>query len=150
MALVTGRLVNGKPIVEVTLADALAGIGQVSPPGQTQSLHLRTYRALLDTGADGTCVCDHVIAECGLRAHGMIRMIGALGQSRHRTYMVSVGIQYGDQEGGDLPRGLFQLEPLQAAQIKSNSWFDVLIGTDVLSQHEFALTRGGGFRLELF
>ena len=150
MALVTGRLTEGKPIIEVTLADALPRVGSVGPQAEAQAFTIRSYRALLDTGADVTCVCDHVITEGRLRAHGLIRMTGALGPSLHTTYIVRVGIVCGNQQDeGDIARGLFQLEPLEAAQIRDNSWFDVLIGTDVLSQHEFALTKGGGFRLEL-
>lgn len=150
MALVTGRLTKGKPIIEVTLADALPTAGRVEPQVQAHAFNIRPFRALLDTGADVTCVCDHVVADCRLRAHGFMRMIGALGPSLHTTCIVRVGIVCGDQQGGDeAARGLFQLEPLEAAQIRDNSWFDVLIGTDVLSQHEFTLTKGGGFRLLL-
>jgi len=78
-------------------------------------------------------------------------MIGALGPSLHQTYIVRIGIVCGDEadpHGAD--RGLFQLEPLEAAVIRDNQWFDLIIGTDVLSHHEFALTRGGGFTLTLY
>ena len=91
------------------------------------------------------------MAERGLKPYGFERMIGALGPSLHQTYIVRIGIVCGDEadpHGAD--RGLFQLEPLEAAVIRDNQWFDLIIGTDVLSHHEFALTRGGGFTLTLY
>jgi hypothetical protein len=41
--------------------------------------------------------------------------------------------------------GLYQLEPLEAVAIRENRWFDVIIGTDIISQYELRLTKGGGF-----
>jgi hypothetical protein len=34
---------------------------------------------------------------------------------------------------------------MEAAAIRPNRWFDIIIGTDVISQHELRLTKGGGF-----
>lgn len=150
MALVSGLLTEGKPIVEITLADALNEPSSVQPYGQSTPFNLRPYRALLDTGADLTCLCDHVVAECKLRAVGFERMIGAVGPSLHSIYIVRIGILCGDLVDPQGTRSLFQLEPLQAANIRDNQWFDLIIGTDVLSQHEFTLTRGGGFKLTLY
>lgn len=151
MALVSGLLTEGKPLIEITLADATPVPAALSPLGTNSTFQIRPYRALLDTGADITCLCDHVVAECRLRPYGFERMIGALGPSLHQTYIVRIGILCGDQsDPGAADRGLFQLEPLEAAVIRDNQWFDLIIGTDVLSHHEFTLTRGGGFKLTLF
>ncbi|MEO1221608.1 MAG: hypothetical protein AAFY42_09720 [Pseudomonadota bacterium] len=151
MAQVTGTLIEGKPIVEIALADALPAPPEVSSTSVPQQFAVREYRALLDTGADITCICDHVVSECALKQYGFERMIGAVGPSLHETYMVRIGILLGNQaEPDQAQRGLFQLEPLVAARIRDNQWFDLIIGTDILSNHEFTLTRGGGFRLELF
>lgn len=151
MALVSGRLTAGKPLVEITLADATPAPSQLAAQTDPPSLSVRQYKALLDSGADITCLCDHVVNECRLRPYGFERMIGALGPSLHQTYIVRIGILCGDQEDPSAAdRGLFQLEPLEAAVIRDNHWFDLIIGTDVLSAHEFTLTRGGGFKLQLF
>lgn len=151
MALVSGLLVEGKPIVDVTLADATPLPTAVSPQTNVVPFGLRQYRALLDTGADITCLCDHVVKECRLRPYGFARMVGGLGTSLHDTFIVRLGIVCGEQSGPGygIDRGLFQLEPLEAAVIRDNQWFDIIIGTDILSQHEFSLTKGGGFRLTL-
>lgn len=152
MALVSGLLTEGKPLVEITLADATPEPHSVTPVGYSDAFNVRPYRALLDTGADITCLCDHVVNECKLKPYGFERMIGALGPSLHETYIVRIGILCGDQgdHTASSDRGLFQLEPLEAAVIRDNQWFDLIIGTDVLAQHEFTLTKGGGFRLTLF
>lgn len=151
MALVSGLLTAGKPLVEITLADATPAPAELLPQTSPSSFRIKPYRALLDTGADITCLCDHVVAECRLRPYGFERMIGALGPSLHQTYIVCIEILCGDQsDPSAADRGLFQLEPLEAAVIRDNQWFDLIIGTDVLSKHEFTLTRGGGFKLTLF
>lgn len=150
MAQVIGRLTEGKPIVEITLADALPAPPMVAAKGLPNSFAVQNYRALLDTGADITCLCDHVVAERRLQSYGFERMIGALGPSLHETYIVRIGILCGDYLNPDnSPRGLFQLEPLEAAVIRDNQWFDLIIGTDVLINYEFRLTKGGGFVLDL-
>jgi len=151
MALVKGLLTDGKPIVEITLADATPAPREVSAADEATPFQVRPYRALLDTGATITCLCDHVVTECKLRPYGFERVIGALGPSLHQTYIVRTGIVCGDlSDPHGVDRGLFQLEPLEAAVIRDNQWFDLIVGTDVLSRHEFALTRGGGFTLTLY
>lgn len=151
MALVRGLLTDGKPIVPITLADATPAPRAVSAATEPAPFEVQPYRALLDTGANITCLCDHVVTERRLRPYGFERMVGALGPSLHQTYIVRIGIVCGDQsDPHGIDRGLFQLEPLEAAVIRDNQWFDLIIGTDVLSRHEFALTRGGGFLLTLY
>ena len=150
MALVRGRLTEGKPLVEITLSDATPAPATLSAQFAADRFEVRPYRALLDTGANITCLCDHVVSECRLRPYGFERMIGALGPSLHATYIVRIGIICGGLENPPAAdRGLFQLDPLEAAVIRDNQWFDLIIGTDVLSNHEFTLTKGGGFILTL-
>ena len=51
---------------------------------------------------------------------------------------------------GSNHRSLYQLPAaLEAAEIGANKWFDLIIGMDVISQHEFNFTKGGGFRFKL-
>jgi hypothetical protein len=151
MPQVTGTLFEGKPLIHVTIADALPAPQCVSPQAIAEPFSVHHYRALLDTGADITCLCDNVIAECRLRPYGFIRMVGGLGPSLHDTHIVRLGILCGDDTAPhvDQQRGLFQLEPQEAAAIRQNRWFDVIIGTDIISQHELTLTKGGGFRFTL-
>lgn len=150
MPRVIGTLIEGKPLIQVTIADALPAPQEVSSQPSPAIFSVHHYRALLDTGADITCLCDNVIRDCQLRPYGFIRMIGASGPSLHDTHIVRLGILCGDDTGrGDEPRSLYQLEPQEAAAIRENRWFDVIIGTDIIFQHELTLTRGGGFRFTL-
>lgn len=149
MPQVSGTLFEGKPLIRVTIADALPNPIAVSPQAEPVPFSIRPYRALLDTGADITCLCANVISDCRLRPYGFVRMIGSSGPSLHDTHIVRLGILCGDpsehgQEDGQ-PRGLYQLEPQEAAAIRENSWFDVIIGTDIIRQHELRFTKGGGF-----
>jgi hypothetical protein len=80
-------------------------------------------------------------------------MVGSSGPSLHDTHIVRLGILCGDQgehgqEDGQL-RGLYQLEPQEAAAMRENSWFDVIIGTAIIRQHELRFTKGGGFIFSL-
>ena len=152
MPQVSGSLVEGKPLIFVTVADALPAPPEVSPHSNPVQFQVHHYRALLDTGADITCLCDNVIRERKLRAHGFIRMIGGLGPSLRETPIVRLGIvceNTGAPGYENEPRGLYQLEPVEAAAIRENQWFDIIIGTDIISQHELRLTKGGGFVLDL-
>jgi hypothetical protein len=108
MALVSGQLTEGKPLVEITLEDATPSAPSLAPQFNASPFSIRPYRALLDTGADITCLCDHVVSECRLRPYGFERMIGALGPSLHQTYIVRIGIVCGDQDDPEASyRGLF-------------------------------------------
>jgi hypothetical protein len=72
-------------------------------------------------------------------------MVGGVGPSLHDTHIVRLGILCGDEALGGEPRSLFQLEAKEAAAIRANRWFDIIIGTDIISQHELRLMKGGGF-----
>lgn len=152
MPQVSGTLIEGKPLIYVTVAEALPAPPEVAAESTPVQFQVHQYKALLDTGADITCLCGNVVRECRLRPHGFIRMVGGLGPSLHDTHIVRLGIvcEHSNEPGfNNEARGLYQLEPVEAAAIRENRWFDIIIGTDILSQHELRFTRGGGFVLEL-
>jgi hypothetical protein len=154
MAQTTGLLIEGKPIVEIAIADAIPTPSPVTPKATEQPFPLRQYRALLDTGADITCLTDRVVREARLSPYGMMKMTGGNGPSLHITYIIQLGIWCADStdfEGENhFVRTLYQLpEPFEAPVIRDNRWFDVIIGTDILAQYDFRLKRGGEFTLTL-
>lgn len=152
MPQVSGILVEGKPLVYVTVADALPTPPTVSPHSNAVPFQVHQYKALLDTGADITCLCDNVVRECRLKPHGFIRMVGGVGPSLHDTHIVRLGIMCENANNpgfNDEARSLYQLEPVEAAAIRENRWFDIIIGTDIISQHELRLTKGGNFVFDL-
>ena len=152
MVQVTGTLSNGKPIIDVSISRALSYDQSLIPLYSKPVLPLRPYRALIDTGADITCICDQVVKDVGLKAHAMTSMTGANGRSTHRVFMVNVSIwcsTVSDFEGQNLEsRSLYQIEAVEAAEIRNNSWFDLIIGTDILSKFSFSLKKGGDFILD--
>lgn len=154
MPQITGSLLDGKPIVSVALSQALPVPSAVGPQVGSLNFDIREYRALIDTGADITCLCDHVVRECRLEPFGIINMTSGNGENRHMSHLIHLGIwceEMSDFEGqNDVKRTLYQLpDALVAASIRDNAWFDVIIGTDVISQHEFTLKKGGTFELNL-
>lgn len=147
----TGLLRDGKPIIQVALSDAVPSPSAVTPLSVgSATFPLRTYRALLDTGADITCICDSVVRECRLRQYGLTMVTGGAGDNRHATHIVQLGIWCEDPHDFEgepqVTRTLYQLpEPVEAISIRDNRWFDIIIGTDIIAQHELRLTKGGGF-----
>lgn len=151
MPQVSGILVDGKPLIYVTVADALPAPPQVSAQCDPVPFQVHQYRALLDTGANITCLCDNVVRERRLRVHGFIPMVGGQGRSLHDTHIVRLGVvcENTSNPGANDQRGLYQFEPVEAAAIRENHWFDIIIGMDIIAQHDLRLTKGGGFLFEL-
>lgn len=154
MPQITGSLFEGKPIVSVAVAEALPQISPVGPQQAAPGFHIKEYRALLDTGADITCVLPHVVKECFLVSRGLVTMTSGIGKYDHMSYLIRLGIwceEVVDVDGDlEVSRTLYQIPgEHEAAEIRANSWFDLIIGMDIISQHELNFTRGGGFRFVL-
>ena len=154
MPQITGSLFEGKPIIPVAVAEALPRISPVGPQQEPSGFHIREYRALLDTGADVTCVLPHVVRESFLVSRGLISMTSGSGTYDHMSYLIRIGVwceEVVDVDGElDVRRTLYQIPGEHiAAEIRANSWFDLIIGTDIISQHELIFTKGGGFRFIL-
>lgn len=154
MPQITGSLFEGKPIIQVAVAEALPELDSVSPNPNPASFHIKEYRALLDTGADITCVLPHVAKECFLRPRGLISMTSGSGTYDHMSYLIALGVwceEVADMDGElEVTRTLYQIPSNHiAAEIRANSWFDLIIGMDLISEHELSFTKGGGFRFKL-
>lgn len=150
MPQITGSLFEGKPIVSVAVAEALPVVGSVTPSAEAPQFHIREYRALLDTGADITCVLPRVVKESHLVSRGLISMTSGSGTYDHMSYLITLGVwceEEVDIDGDvEVTRTLYQLPGTHiAAEIRANSWFDLIIGMDLISQHELSFTKGGGF-----
>lgn len=154
MPQITGSLFEGKPIVSVAVTEALAAPVPVGPQQAAQGFHIKEYRALLDTGADITCVLPHVAKECFLVSRGLIPMTSGSGTYDHMSYLIRLGIwceEVIDVDGElEVRRSLYQIPGDHiAAEIRTNSWFDLIIGMDIISQHELSFMKGGQFRFRL-
>ena len=149
-----GSLFEGKPIVSVAVAEAIPTIGAVGPQHEAPSFHTREYKALLDTGADITCVLPHVVKESFLVSRGLVKMTSGTGTYDHMTYLIHLGVwceTVVDIDGDlEVERTLYQIPGAHiAAEIRANSWFDLIIGMDIISQHELSFGKGGQFKFVL-
>jgi hypothetical protein len=154
MPQITGSLFEGKPIISVAVAEALPNISAVGPQLNPASFHIKEYRALLDTGADITCVLPRVAKDSFLVSRGLISMTSGSGTYDHMSYLITLGVWCEDEVDIDgeveVRRSLYQIPGQHiAAEIRANSWFDLIIGMDIISQHELNFTKGGGFCFKL-
>ena len=90
------------------------------------------FSALWDTGADGSVISNSVVAALGLLPDGKIRVYHADGMSLVNTYTVDLR----------LPSGVvFKKLMVTSGELKDT---DVLIGMDVISMGDFAITASNG------
>jgi len=90
------------------------------------------YKGIWDTGATGSVVMQKVVDELGLKPFGMTKVVGVTGEHVTETYYVSIG----------LPNGVgFSSVKVTKGNILSA---DVLIGMDIISHGDFALTHLAG------
>jgi len=90
------------------------------------------FDAIWDTGATNSCVTQAVIDGCGLVATGMAEVHGVGGTTIEETFLVNIYLPTGVGFGGvRVTRGRF-------------IGADILIGMDIMSQGDFAVTNHGG------
>jgi hypothetical protein len=86
------------------------------------------YTGIWDTGATGSVIMQKVVDDLGLKPFGMTKVVGVNGEHVSETYYVSIG----------LPNGVgFSSVRVTKGNILSA---DVLIGMDIISHGDFALT----------
>ncbi len=92
----------------------------------------KEYNAIWDTGATRTALTSTVAQECGLKPTGMCKLKTAGGEKDSYTYFVSVYLP----NGVCLPQLRVNEAELAGA--------DVLIGMDIISRGDFAVTNHEG------
>lgn len=93
---------------------------------------VHTFDALWDTGADGSVISNSVVSALGLMPDGKVRICHADGMSLVNTYTVDLR----------LPSGVVFKNLMVTSGDLSD--IDMLIGMDVISMGDFALTAPGG------
>ena len=95
-------------------------------PG-TQS-PFKKFRSVWDTGATASVITQKVVEECDLKPVGMTRVFHANGESIAEVYLVNIGLP----------------NKVAFADAKVTKGFlrdtDVLIGMDIITQGDFAVT----------
>lgn len=92
----------------------------------------KTYKAIWDTGATGTVITQKVIQECHLQPIGIVEVHGISGTVRVNQYLINVG----------LPNNVIVTNI--KAVVAELEGVDVLIGMDIISRGDFAVTNFNG------
>jgi hypothetical protein len=108
-------------------------IAQVTDPKASGPINFKKYKAIWDTGATNTVLTQKVIDECALKPIGMTLAHGVQGQHTTEVFLVSVGLLNGvGFSGVRVTKGILA------------GGVDVLIGMDMITQGDFAITHHNG------
>lgn len=115
-------------------------VADANPPaGQPVTFH--EFEAIWDTGATNSIITNSVVATCGIRPTGMIKTQGVHGSKDSETYVVNIGLPNGLRiDGVKVARG--ELDP--------NTKIGVLLGMDIITLGDFAVTNVGGVTIFTF
>lgn len=98
----------------------------------------KKYLAIWDTGATNSVISKKVITECNLKPTGIVQVHGISGEQTSRTYLVNIL----------LPNGVGHVGVKVTEGILRDT--DVLIGMDIITNGDFALTHNDGKTLFSF
>lgn len=99
---------------------------------QGQQLPYKKFQAIWDTGATNTLISQEVVDACGLKPTGMTDVHGVGGVQRTQTFLVNIRLP-NNTEAKNVQVALGQLGGSQ-----------VLIGMDIITVGDFAITNVGG------
>lgn len=92
----------------------------------------RPFRGIWDTGASMSVITQNVVNVCGLKPHAIQRVKGAYGPAVDRdAFLVNIG----------LPQGV---NVATVTVVLGEMDTDVLIGMDIITHGDFAITNEGG------
>lgn len=94
---------------------------------------LHSFVAIWDTGATGCVITEDVVKACGLKPTGMVKVHGVAGESYAETFVVNFM----------LPNGVGFANVVVTAG-KLGHGVQSLIGMDIISQGDFAITNYQG------
>lgn len=101
------------------------------PPSPDMKLH--TVQALWDTGATGSVISPKVVNALGLHATGTVKVCTAGGEKTVRTYLVNLYLPNKVAVAGVI-----------VCETDALVGFDAIIGVDIITQGDFAITNVGG------
>ena len=100
---------------------------------KSEEFQTQQYEAIWDTGATGTVITQKVVDECDLKPIGVTEVYHGGGKSKTNLYFVNVW----------LPNKVIICNVKAAlAQVIDNA--EVLIGMNIISRGDFAVTNKGG------
>lgn len=107
-------------------------IAQAFDPQTGQPQPLKEYKGIWDTGATNSAISDKVVMECGLKPIGVTKVFHADGETLSDVFLISLV----------LPNNV-GIPSLRVTKGKIKD-ADVLIGMDVMTAGDFALSNFQG------
>ena len=86
-------------------------------------------KALIDTGANGTCISHRLASACNLERVSVMKIVSAQGSGLAPVYKADI----------KLPCGTL-FENVLVTEVAGSDNFDIIIGMDILSHGDIALT----------
>lgn len=96
---------------------------------------LKKYNCVWDTGATGSVITTKVVNECGLKVTGSREVGGIHGVKEVNTYLISMRLPNGV--------GFPLINVIEASSVIGKN-IDVLIGMNIITQGDFAVTNKDG------
>jgi predicted aspartyl protease len=117
-----------------TALETRCGISAYNPLNRDETVNQKTtkFKALWDTGAMASVISTNVVDFLGLKPIGKARVFHANGESTVYTYLINIS----------LPNGIDFSSVLVTEGLLSDT--DVLIGMDIISMGDFAVTSSDG------
>jgi hypothetical protein len=97
-----------------------------------QEASFRQFQAVWDTGASGTVISQRIVTACGLQPIGMTKTFGVGGEHITEEYLVNIG----------LPNSV--AVPNVKVIRGELMGFDALVGMNIITLGDFALTNHNG------
>jgi len=105
-------------------------------------------QALVDTGSSVSGVSLRVASQLDLARLGKRPLSSAQGLGQVERYAFRIGLQP-DRGSSEIPGFPYVFDEVVGIELTNAFDFDALIGMDILSQCDFAMTRNGRCRLTL-
>lgn len=99
------------------------------PPKDNPKIASIRVKALIDTGANGTCISRRLSSACHLEPFTAMKIFSAQGESVVPVYKMGI----------KLPSRT-EFQNILVTEVAGSPNFDVIIGMDILSQGDIALT----------
>ncbi len=110
----------------------------ISKPLNLKDFGAKTFTAIWDTGATNSVITKKVVNDCGLKPIGMARVHTPKGEGIAPVYLASVFLT-----------NKVVVPQLRMAEGDLAGDSEVLIGMDIISQGDFAVTNKDGKRFHL-
>ena len=110
-----------------------AKVARAHDPSSYQHIVYKQYIGIWDTGDTGTVISSKVIQECGLKTTGMAKVEHIGGKHKTNTYLINI-----------ILRNNVQIVNLPVIEGKVTGGANILIGMDVITMGDFAVTNKGG------